>query len=122
MRSSTSPSTTRTSRPGYPSSWGPPLPPRRPEAPGAFRAVISGRVQGVGFRYEALRAAQRLGLTGWVRNLDDGDVEVWAEGEAAALHDFRLWLEKGPPGARVSSVEVQNRSPTSSYDGFSVVF
>jgi acylphosphatase len=66
---------------------------------------VSGRVQGVGFRYAALNEAQRLGLAGWVRNLADGRVEVLAQGEAARLERFHAWLQQGPPGARVTAVE-----------------
>ena len=62
---------------------------------------IEGRVQGVGFRWFVLREAQRLGLAGWVRNADDGAVEVRAEGPAAAIARFELQLEHGPPAAQV---------------------
>ncbi len=77
-------------------------------------------MQGVGFRYFASREALRLGLTGWVRNLDSGEVEVWAEGEPDALADFREWLSEGPPGASVASVSAEKREPTGRFDGFSV--
>jgi acylphosphatase len=69
-------------------------------------------VQGVGFRYSACREARRLGVEGWVRNLPDGDVEVWAEGPRDAVAAFREWLEEGPPGARVDSVHAETRAPT----------
>jgi len=74
----------------------------------------------VGFRYYARREAQRLGLSGWVSNLDSGDVEVWAEGDTAALADFREWLDQGPPGAWVLSVEAKAREPTGRYGGFEI--
>ena len=67
--------------------------------------IVEGRVQGVGFRYFVLREAQALGLSGWVRNLPDGRVEVLARGEpdlVSAL-EGRLW--QGPSHARVASVE-----------------
>ena len=67
--------------------------------------IIEGRVQGVGFRYFVMREAQALGLSGWVRNLPDGRVEVLARGEpdlVSAL-EGRLW--EGPPHAHVASVE-----------------
>ncbi len=76
----------------------------------------------MGFRYEARHEAQRLGISGWVKNLDDGDVEVWAEGSPSALLEFRLWLETGPPGAWVQSVRLVKGAPTLSHIGFSVVF
>jgi acylphosphatase len=77
--------------------------------PSAFHAIVSGRVQGVGFRYEARREALRLRLFGWVRNLDDGSVELWAEGDGAVLAEFREWLTVGPSGAWVASVMVDPR-------------
>lgn len=86
----------------------------------AFRALISGGVQGVGFRYAASREARTLGLVGWVRNLGDGSVEILAEGEPDALADFREWLNEGPPGARVDEVKVESRAPTGRFADFSV--
>jgi len=86
----------------------------------AFRALVSGSVQGVGFRYSARREALRLGVSGWVRNLDDGDVEIWAEGDGAALADFREWLQEGPPGASIRSVDSQKAEPLGSYATFSI--
>jgi acylphosphatase len=70
------------------------------------RYLISGRVQGVGYRYFAQRAAREVGVGGWVRNLDDGRVEAHAIGEAAALEDFESRLRRGPAFAEVRSVEV----------------
>ncbi|MDP3177310.1 MAG: acylphosphatase [Spirochaetaceae bacterium] len=87
----------------------------------AFAAIVSGRVQGVGFRYSARREALRLGLTGWVRNLDDGDVELRAEGPRGALADFREWLQDGPPGAWVERVEARPTKPTGSFLTFDAV-
>jgi acylphosphatase len=78
-------------------------------------------VQGVGFRYTAIREAKRLGLTGWIRNLEDGSVEVWAEGDRAALAELRAWLDEGPPGAHVESVSASPREPVG-YPDFSVEF
>jgi acylphosphatase len=67
--------------------------------------IVDGRVQGVGFRYFVVREAQALGLSGWVRNLPDGRVEVLAHGEPDIVDalEGRLW--EGPPHARVSAVE-----------------
>jgi acylphosphatase len=67
---------------------------------------ISGRVQGVGFRWFAREEARRLGLSGWVTNLPNGDVEVAAGGEASSLDRLRRALDVGPTGAGVASVEV----------------
>jgi acylphosphatase len=76
----------------------------------------------VGFRYSAKREAQALGLTGWVRNADDGDVETWAEGPSDALADYREWLEEGPPGAFVRAVEAEAVTPTGRYATFTIEF
>ncbi|MDR0551747.1 MAG: acylphosphatase [Spirochaetaceae bacterium] len=73
----------------------------------AFEAVVSGRVQGVGFRYRAKEEADKLKISGWVRNLNNGDVEVYAEGTEAQLTSFLGWLNKGPPWAHVENVGVQ---------------
>jgi acylphosphatase len=68
---------------------------------------IRGRVQGVFFRARARQRAQALGLSGWVRNCDDGTVEAAAEGETAAVLEFVRWAHQGPPSAEVESVDVQ---------------
>lgn len=66
---------------------------------------IKGRVQGVGFRFSALDEASRLGLTGWVRNTADGDVELVAEGAKDRLQRLSTWAHLGPRGALVTDVE-----------------
>jgi acylphosphatase len=68
------------------------------------RFRVSGRVQAVGFRAATFDEAQSLGLTGWVRNLSSGDVEVLACGELEALTALEHWLSRGPRGARVAAV------------------
>jgi acylphosphatase len=78
----------------------------------AKRAVVSGMVQGVAFRWSTKTRARELGVAGWVRNLPDGSVEVWAEGPAIAVEDLLRWLERGPPAARVEGVEVSDATPT----------
>lgn len=70
-----------------------------------LRVRISGRVQGVGFRWFVREEARRLGLSGWVTNLPDGGVEVAAGGEASSLQRLRAALSVGPSGAEVSGVE-----------------
>jgi acylphosphatase len=82
--------------------------------------LISGRVQGVGFRYFAQAAAAREGLHGWVRNLPDGRVETVAEGEADSVERFERAIHHGPPGARVEHVEVDATTPTGRDTGFTV--
>ena len=82
--------------------------------------LISGQVQGVGFRFFAEEAASREGVHGWVRNLSDGRVEVAAEGEAEAVERFERALRRGPRGARVEEVEVDDRVPSERESGFSI--
>ena len=86
----------------------------------ARRYLISGRVQGVGFRYFTEAAAAREGLHGWVRNLPDGRVEIDVEGEAEAVERFERHVRHGPPGARVSDVHVDDAVPHRRESGFSV--
>ncbi|MBD9397236.1 acylphosphatase [Pseudomonas sp. PDM11] len=73
-------------------------------------AYVDGRVQGVGFRQSTAIEARRLQLSGWVRNLADGRVEVLFEGEEGAVNSLAQWLERGPSGARVASVTLSEHS------------
>lgn len=77
----------------------------------AFRAAVSGRVQGVGFREATRRRARDLELHGWVRNRDDGTVEVHAEGPRSALTRLAAFLADGPRGAHVDDVAVAPADP-----------
>jgi acylphosphatase len=70
-----------------------------------FRYRITGRVQGVGYRYFALQEANALGVAGYARNLPDGSVEVLAEGKADAVQAFEAKLREGPAFARVEIVD-----------------
>jgi len=88
----------------------------------AFFARIEGRVQGVGFRQYCMNEAQRLKLSGWVRNTADGDVEVWAEGTAEKLDALLKWLHRGPPGARVDTVRSEKKASTGQYRRFNVTY
>jgi acylphosphatase len=82
--------------------------------------LVSGRVQGVGFRYFTQAAAVREGIHGWVRNLPDGRVEAAAEGEADAVERFERALRHGPPGAHVDGVDVEAELPGGRETGFFV--
>jgi acylphosphatase len=85
------------------------------------RYFVNGMVQGVGYRYFAMRAAQRLGLGGFARNLPDGRVEVYAVGGASKLSEFRKELERGPQGASVASVAEEEASLNPQFErGFSI--
>ena len=83
--------------------------------------LISGRVQGVGFRWFVAGQAARLGVTGWVRNLSDGRVEIEANGPSRALEHFEKSVSMGPPLARVVYVEKQDVTlDVSSYNSFTI--
>jgi len=81
---------------------------------------IRGRVQGVFYRGSARQQARSLGISGYARNLDDGSVEVVAEGEEADVEKLIAWCRLGPPGARVSSVDVGRGPATGERRGFEV--
>lgn len=85
-----------------------------------MRAVVSGRVQGVSFRYFTWRRAQELGLTGFVQNRWDGTVEVVAEGPRPALEELLTYLRQGPRAAFVTQVDVQWPAPTGNLPSFEV--
>ncbi|OHD18549.1 MAG: hypothetical protein A2087_05180 [Spirochaetes bacterium GWD1_61_31] len=88
----------------------------------AILGLVRGRVQGVGFRFEARSVAKSLNLRGWVMNLPDGGVETWAEGPQSAVHRYRQWLEKGPPGAKVDHIDASERAPRGDFSGFTIEF
>ncbi len=79
----------------------------RADASAAVRALVRGRVQGVGFREATVGRARSLGVLGWVRNRDDGAVEAHAEGPADAVDALVAFLREGPRGAQVSDVAVE---------------
>lgn len=79
---------------------------------------ISGRVQGVGFRYSTLQHAQKLGLSGWVKNTFDGNVEAVFEGDEYKVEEMLLWCKKGPTMAYVQNLEVYKLTYEGSFDGF----
>ncbi len=89
-------------------------PPRR------IHAFVSGRVQGVFFRQSTQEEAARLGLTGWVRNLHDGRVELEAQGEADAVGDLLLWCNQGPEAAQVKSLNFEDMAPVEGESSFDV--
>ena len=83
---------------------------------------VSGRVQGVYFRDYTRREANRVGVTGWVRNLWDGRVEAVFEGPRHAVAHMVQWCHRGSPAARVEKVEVEYGPCTGEFDGFRVVW
>jgi acylphosphatase len=89
----------------------------------AKRYFVSGTVQGVGFRYFAVRAAERLPVSGYTRNLPDGRVEVYAIGTPEQLGKLRSALERGPWGASVSEVQEEQATIDSQYEhGFVITY
>ena len=85
-----------------------------------LRAVVQGYVQGVSFRYYTQRRAKELGLTGYVRNLWDGSVEVLAEGPRRDVEELLAFLYVGPRTAEVTQVDVQWSAPSGEYGRFEV--
>ena len=85
----------------------------------AVQVRVSGRVQGVAFRWDAQHQAQRIGVTGWVRNEPDGSVLAHVEGEPDQVNDMVVWLRHGPPAAKVSNVAVRDAAPTGA-DSFEI--
>jgi acylphosphatase len=84
--------------------------------------IVSGMVQGVGFRYFVLHLARRLGLSGWVRNLHTGEVELEAEGQRLQVETLVEELWTGNPHASVRNVQVDWRASSGKYTGFDVAF
>ncbi len=86
------------------------------------RAVISGIVQGVAFRYYTRDVARATGVTGWVRNLPDGRVEAVFEGDADKVTAMINWCRKGPPSSRVDTVEVFEEPHRGEFPDFDIAF
>lgn len=85
-----------------------------------LRAVIEGRVQGVGFRYFVLQAAKEIGLAGWVRNLSDGRVELLAEGSRQECDELLNIIRQGPSMSEVSQVDEKWADPSGENRGFNI--
>jgi len=82
--------------------------------------VIAGRVQGVFFRASTGEKADELGLTGWVKNAQDGNVEAVFEGDEAAVNEMLAWCRKGPPLAHVTKVHATTEPFTGEFTKFSI--
>lgn len=85
-------------------------------------AIVKGKVQGVFYREFTRREAEALGISGFVRNLKDGSVEVIAEGEERQLKEFERKLRKGPLMAFITDVELKEEQTTGEFDGFDIRF
>jgi acylphosphatase len=86
----------------------------------AKKFLVKGRVQGVGYRYFADRVASELGLFGYVKNLWDGNVEVYAIGESVAVEELKRQLAEGPRSARVTGVEESDAAVDKRYNRFAI--
>lgn len=87
-----------------------------------IHAKVFGRVQGVFYRASTKETAQELGLSGWVRNMPDGTVELEAEGPEDKIEALIKWLWHGPPYADVTEVEVVELRPENDRSGFHVIY
>lgn len=87
-----------------------------------IHGLVSGRVQGVGYRLFVRSSARTLGIAGWVRNLPDGRVELSAQGTEAALEDFEDALWAGPPLSKVQSLEIDREDPDPRLAEFVVLY
>jgi len=84
--------------------------------------LIFGKVQGVWFRAETQKIANELGIKGWVKNLEDGRVEVLAQGTDKQLQQFREWLNHGPPKAEVEKIEAYESECLTDFEEFKITF
>lgn len=82
------------------------------------RCLVTGRVQGVGYRQACRTTARSLDLVGWVRNLNSGEVELFAQGDAASVDRLVDWLWAGPPAAKVQGVETETVAPDATLRDF----
>ena len=88
----------------------------------AKHILVKGKVQGVFFRKSAKQIAADLNISGWVKNTDDGDVEIFAQGDSNAIDQLIKWCKQGPPKAEVEDVEVKDATPDYSIKNFSVEY
>ncbi len=87
-----------------------------------YRFIISGLVQGVGFRWYCQRIAKKLGLVGWVKNLSDGNVEVLVEGEESIIKEFLSQLKTDYLGRNISNIEIIEEMSKGEFEDFDIKF
>jgi acylphosphatase len=87
-----------------------------------IRAIVHGRVQGVGYRFFAERYAIELGVTGYAKNLDNGDVEIVAQGAKPSLETYLVKLHEGPRLSKVTEIEVEWQLVSEHYPSFDIRF
>jgi len=88
----------------------------------AKHILVKGEVQGVFFRKTAKQVAERLNITGWVKNTDEGDVEIFAQASGDKVDELIEWCKKGPPRAEVEEVKVTDAKPDTSIKHFSIAY
>lgn len=88
----------------------------------AILAIIKGRVQGVAFRWYAMKKAVECDLTGYVKNREDQSLEIFIQGNTFNLDYFIKWCHIGPPSARVDRVEIMEKDPEGSFDNFEIYY
>jgi acylphosphatase len=103
-------------------AWGSSMNKGQETAKARARVIVSGRVQGVFFRYTTREVASSLGLFGWVKNRWDGKVEAVFEGERKRVEQMIQWCDKGPPGAYVQHIETQWEEYLGEFDRFSISY
>lgn len=86
-----------------------------------IRILVTGAVQGVGFRYTTRAEAERIGVTGWVRNLASGRVEAHVQGNERSVDEMRDWLRHGPPYANVERIDVTDVELVEGEEGFRIL-
>ena len=84
--------------------------------------IIYGKVQGVYFRFNTKNIAEKLGLTGWVRNTTDGKVEAVFEGDEKKIFNMIEWCSKGPSDAQVNKIEIIRKKYSKEYNNFSIIY
>jgi len=87
-----------------------------------YRYIVKGRVQGVAFRYYTVKAAHNYGVFGTVKNLFNGDVEAYAQGDEQNLRRFELFLQGGPPSAHVEQVIKEEFDMDQAFRGFEIIY
>jgi len=85
-----------------------------------YHLLVSGRVQGVGYRYSTRNFASKLGLVGWVKNRDDGNVEIVAEGDKISLEELVEWTKHGPRFAKVDAIDVKHQPASGEFSDFTI--
>ena len=88
----------------------------------AKHIIVRGKVQGVFFRKNTIQVAEKLNITGWVKNTDDGDVEIFAQADDKAIEQLIAWCRQGPPKAEVDKLEIKDSIPDESIKRFSIAY